>query len=71
MGSAWTCDSLGSVLWVRCAPFSSSCLCPDIAGSSPCLVRGGLFLSVQVTQVIGKALQESNGFDVLGDKPQV
>lgn len=48
VGSAWKGAGpvwfFGKCLWVHSAPFSSSCLCPDIAGSSWCLVcRVGCF----------------------------
>lgn len=44
--------------------------CP-ISRKGCCLLWGGMVLSSQVTQVIRKPFTESDGFDVLGDKPQI
>jgi hypothetical protein len=52
-------NSLGSVCWYTLAPFSSSCLDQDIAGSRWSLVWGRLFLSPQVTQVIREAFRKA------------
>lgn len=59
-------------LWLHSTPLSSSCLCPDRAGSGRCLAGGsGLFLIYTSHPGDRKSFTESNGFDVLGDKPQV